>query len=148
MTCLSCADAAAKSAIGVDGKEFVLFAEMEERTLVRENGFEVEGLSCCPSEDGVPGMRRPVLSPSVVNELFDFKLRCGSRFLAFDFDLVVLGLGGNPDLVELGLGNEEMFILVELGNGFSKLLVGICKEEIFGRLEFCVDMIAPLVFSA
>lgn len=79
----------------------------------------------------------------MVDELFDFKLRCGSRFLVFDFDLVGVGLGGKPDLVELGLGNEEMVVLEEVGNGFSKVLAGICKEEIFGRLELWVDIIAP-----
>jgi len=138
--CLSSAEsteAAPESAIGVEGKECVLFDETEEKTLLRENCLDIAGLSCCPSEDGVPGMRRIVLSPSGIDGFFVFKLLCGSRFLVDDFVLVEVGLGGKPAgpaLVVLGLG-EDIFIFVELsGNAFSKDLAGICKEERFGRL--------------
>lgn len=128
-TCLSCPEPGPELATGVTGKECVLFADAEEKTLERENGFDVDGLSC-PSEDGVPGMRRIVLSLSAV-ELFVLKLRCGSRFLKDDFALADKGLGGKPDLVELGLGD----ILVDEGNWFSNVLEGICKEDRLGRLE-------------
>lgn len=101
--------------------------------MVKENDFDEEAaFSCCPSEDGVPGTKRIVLSPSGV-ELFAFKLLCGRRFLIDDFVLVEVGLGGKPALVEQGL--LAIFILVEEGNEFSKVLAGICKEERFGRLE-------------
>ena len=139
-TCLSCAEpteAAPESAIGVEGKECVIFAETDEKTLLRENCLNIAGFSCCPSEDVVPEMRRIVLSPSGIDEFFVFRLRCGSRFLMDDFVRVELGLGGKPGgpaLDVLGLG-EVIFILVELGgNAFSKDLAGICKEERLGRL--------------
>lgn len=122
-------------ATGVTGKERVPFADMAERTLVRENALDVEGLSCCPSEDGVPGMRRIVLSLSGF-EFFALKLRCGSRFLIDDFVLEEVGLGGSPALVEPGVSAAEgIFIRVEVGNGVSKDLAGICKEGRFGRLD-------------
>lgn len=119
------------------GKECVLFAETE-KTLVKENCLDVEGFSCCPSEDGVPGMRNIVLSPSGIVDVLVFILRCGSRFLTDDFVLVELGLGGNPAdaaFVEVGLDKEGIFVLVEPGNALSNDLAGICKEERFGLLD-------------
>lgn len=114
------------------GKECAVFTDTELKTLVKENDLDVEGFSCCPSERGVPGIRRIVLSPSRL-ELFALILRCGNRFLIDDFVLVELGLGGSPALVELGLG--DMVIRVEEGIGFSIVRAGICIEERCGRRE-------------
>lgn len=136
MACLSWAestDLAPEIAIGVAGKEWVLLAETE-KTLLSENCLDIEGLSFCPSEDCVPGMRRIVLSPSKIDGFFVFRLFCGSRFLMDDFDLEELGRGGKPaDPAR-----------AELGNAFSKDLAGISKEERFGgRLEWCAVTISP-----
>ncbi|RZS05972.1 hypothetical protein BHM03_00036613 [Ensete ventricosum] len=58
------------------------------------------------AEDGVPGIRRTVLSPSGA-ELFVFRLRCGKKLLMDDFVLVELGLGGKPALTEPGLDKKR-----------------------------------------
>ncbi|RRT49961.1 hypothetical protein B296_00042048 [Ensete ventricosum] len=105
-TCLSCVEDESELATGVTGKECVPLVEKEEKTLVKENCLDVDGLPCCPSEDGVPGIRRTVLSPSGA-ELFVFRLRCGKKLLMDDFVLVELGLGGKPALTEPGLDKKR-----------------------------------------
>lgn len=130
ITCLSCAEAGSGLATGVTGKECVLLAETEEKILVRENCFDVEGFSPCPSDDGVPGTRKTVFSPSVVKPFF-LKLLWGNRLLS-DFDLVEIGLGGNPPLMEPGL--KETYALAE-DDVFSNVLDGICKEDRLGGLR-------------
>lgn len=118
-----------KVPIGVSGKERIDLVVEENKTLFRENDLEVEGLS----ESGVSGIMRTVFSPSWVT-FFVLVLFCGIRFFIDDMNLAEWGLGGNPDRAELGLGTS---ILVKLDNAFSKDLVGICREERFGRLVDC-----------
>lgn len=115
--------------IGVSGKEWIDFVVEENKTLLRENDLEVEGLS----ESGMSGIMRTVFSPSRVT-FFALVLFCGIRFFIDDMNLAEWGLGGNPDLEELGLGTS---ILAKLDNTFSKDLVGICRDERFGRLVDC-----------
>lgn len=57
---------------GVTGREWVLFADNELMTFLKENDLAVLGLSCCPSDD-VPGFRRTTRSPSWA-ELLALKL--------------------------------------------------------------------------
>lgn len=130
-------------ATGVTGKECAPLVEKEEKTLVKENCLDVDGLSCFPSEDGVPGIRRTVLSPSGA-ELLVFRLRCGKKLLMDDFVLVELGLGGKPALTEPGL--HKVYDLAD-GNEFSKVLSGICKEVRFGRRELGAEEISSLMFA-
>ncbi|KAL5977366.1 hypothetical protein ACLOJK_021712 [Asimina triloba] len=126
-------DSGPEFATGVTGKEFVLFAVVAEKTLVRENDLEVEGFSSGSSDVGVPGMMRTVFSHSGT-EFLVLKLLCGSKFLIDGFPFAELGRGGKPDLAETGLVKEVMFILVEGGHELSKDLAGIFNDKRFGRL--------------
>lgn len=110
--------------------------------MVRENDLELEGLSCGPSEVGVPGMMRTVLSHSWGRFLV-LKLCCGSRFLVDGLSFAEFGFGGKLALIALGLVIGGIFILVELGHGFSMGLVGICNEERFGRLGCGTEGVSP-----
>lgn len=51
-------------AIGVTGKEFAALVDEEKKTLLREKDLEVVGLSREPSDGGVSGIMRTVLSAS------------------------------------------------------------------------------------
>lgn len=128
---------------GVTGKEYVLLVETEDKTLMKENCLDVEGLSCCP-EEGVPGIRRTVLSPSEVKP-FVLRLLCEKTLLIDDFVLVEFGLGGRPALAEPGL--DKACVLAE-GIGLSKVLTGICKDARFGRRELCACTTSLKVFAS
>lgn len=138
-TSSSCRGSGPEFATGVTGKECVLFAD-KEKTLVRENDLELEGLSWGSVDVGVSGMRRTVFSHSG-GRFFVLKLRC--RFLIDGLPFAELGLGGKLALVELGLVIGGILILVELGHGFSMVLDGICSDDRFGRLGCEVDGISP-----
>lgn len=59
--------------MGVTGNEHALLVEGEEKTLLRENDLEVEGLSTGMSDFGVCEKIKYVFSPSC-NEVFGQKL--------------------------------------------------------------------------
>lgn len=122
--------------MGVAGKECATFVDEGNKILLRENDLEVDGLSRGPSDDGVSGRMRTVLSPSWAM-FFALKLRWGSKLLTDDLNLAELRLGGRPALEdeELGLGTEGTSIVVKSDKQASKDRTGICKEERFGRLD-------------
>ncbi|RZS28364.1 hypothetical protein BHM03_00061952, partial [Ensete ventricosum] len=137
ITCLSCTADGPQLATGVTGKECVCLVEpedkalVEDKTLVIKNCLDVDACSCGPCEEGVPGIRRTVLSPPGV-EFLVLRLLCGKRLLMDDFALVEIGLGGKPALTEPGL--DKTFDLAE-GNGISRVLA----DGSDGAAEFSIS---------